>query len=160
MQRHPLAVCFAVMITLTTFVPMGVTGDEPFSGTWTLNLAKSTFSTPTPPLRSLKAKIEAHDNSIKAVIDGVDSSGGSLHYAFEAKFDGKDYPFTGDPGVDTVALTRIDGNTFDILWKKAGKEAGSAREAVSKDGRTWTETEKMKEAKGQERINIYVYNKQ
>jgi hypothetical protein len=41
---------------------------------------------------------------------------------FAAKCDGKDYPFTGSPDIDTVAFRKIDANTFEIVFKKAAKE--------------------------------------
>jgi len=129
-------------------------------GTWKLNLTKSKSGTGTSPLQSFMTKIEAQENGIKFVEDGVDSNGKSLHVEFDAKYDGKDYPFRGDPDVDTVALTRVDANTFDLLMKKAGKGIVSSREVVSEDGKTWTETEKVKDARGGDIVNVWVYDKQ
>jgi len=75
-------------------------------------------------------------------------------------FDGKDYPFTGYPEIDTIAINKIDANTFDDVLKKAGKEVSRIREVFSNNGQTMTFTEKAKSSKGQDVNNTYVYDKQ
>ena len=41
--------------------------------------------------------------------------------SYTAKFDGKDYPYKGDPGVTTVSLKKIDANTIEETDKLNGK---------------------------------------
>jgi hypothetical protein len=129
---------------------------DPFVGTWKVNIAKSI---PTPPPKSGIVKIEAQDNGFKVVFDGV-SADGVTHMEYAAKYDGKDYPVTGDPNADTVALTKIDANTVEPVWKKGGMEVSLQRGVVSKDGKTMTLTTKGKNAQGQEVTNTLVLNKQ
>jgi hypothetical protein len=132
---------------------------DPHVGTWKANMAKSKFD-PGPPLKSDTATITAQDNGIKLVEDFVLADGKAFRIEFAAKYDGKDYPLTGYPDIDTVTLRKVDANTFDFVTKKAGKEVSTIREVFSKDGKTLTFTEKGKDSKGQAFNNTTVYDKQ
>src|SRR5262249_45241549 len=79
-------------------------------GTWKLNLAKTTQSPGAPP-KSHTVKIAAWgEDGIKYTSEGVSAEGKPTHATFQARYDGKDYPFDGRPG-HTVAYKRIDANT-------------------------------------------------
>ncbi len=56
--------------------------------------------------------------------------------SYTAGFDGKDYPFKGDPGVTTVSLRKIDANTIEETYKRDGKTVGVARTTVAPGGKT------------------------
>ncbi len=56
--------------------------------------------------------------------------------SYSAKFDGKDYPFKGDPGATTVALKKIDANTVEETYKLDGKVVTVNRITVAPDGKT------------------------
>jgi hypothetical protein len=58
--------------------------------------------------------------------------------SYTAKFDGKDYPYKGDPGVTTVSLKKIDANTIEETDKLNGKVIFVSRMTVSPDGKTIT----------------------
>jgi hypothetical protein len=62
------------------------------------------------------------------------STGESYH----AKFDGKDYPFHGDPGTTAVVLKKIDDNTFEETYKRNGEVVGNARMSIAPDGKSLT----------------------
>jgi hypothetical protein len=70
----------------------------------------------------------------KASGDGLsmnDQTGAS----YSAKFDGKDYPFKGDPGVTSVSLKKIDANTIEETAKRDGKVVSVNRITVAPDGK-------------------------
>jgi hypothetical protein len=46
----------------------------------------------------------------------------------------------GDPSRDTVAMTRVDQNTVDIVNKKAGAVVSRMRIVVAPDGKSRTNT--------------------
>jgi hypothetical protein len=71
----------------------------------------------------------------KAIADGLSMSD-QTGESYSAKFDGKDYPVKGDPGVDKVSLKRIDANTFEETFKKNGKVVTVAHTAIAADGKT------------------------
>jgi hypothetical protein len=64
-------------------------------GTWKLNEAKSKLSPGAP--KDHTVAYEAVDDRVKVTMDGVDSAGKPTHTEWTGKFDGKDYPVTGDP---------------------------------------------------------------
>jgi hypothetical protein len=67
--------------------------------------------------------------------DGLKSSS-SAEQGFDAKFDGQDYPITGDIGHSLISLTRIDDHTIESTVKRQGKVVRVVRRTVSSDGRT------------------------
>jgi hypothetical protein len=160
-MRKQTYVLMTVMLLMLALATAAIAGD-PFVGTWKTNIAKSKFI-PGPPPAAGKGEtvtITAQDNGIILVADGWYADGKPFHVTFAAKFDGKDYPYTGTSNADTVALKRINANSFDSVSKKGGKELGRNRTVISKDGKTMTRTIKGKNAEGQETINIRVYDKQ
>ncbi|HEY0767438.1 MAG TPA: hypothetical protein VGD47_05745 [Steroidobacteraceae bacterium] len=62
--------------------------------------------------------------------------------SYEAKFDGKEYPITGDPGKTVVSLKRVDDNTVVETDRRAGKITDEIRLAAAKDGKTVDVTDK------------------
>src|SRR5262245_3071422 len=74
-------------------------------GTWKLNLAKSKYVSSEAP-KSQTLKIEAWgDDGLKYSADGVGADGKPIHTEFQAKYDGKDYPYKG-ADADTLAYKR------------------------------------------------------
>jgi hypothetical protein len=129
-------------------------------GTWKLNVANSTYS-PGPAPKSQTSKIEAWgEDGVKYTSDGVGSDGKPTHTEFQAKYDGKDNPFKGNPDADTIAYKRIDANTVEAVTKLKGKVTMNARAVVSKDGKTRTLTQTGKDAEGRDVKNVAVYDKQ
>jgi hypothetical protein len=56
--------------------------------------------------------------------------------SFNAKFDGKEYPFKGDPGITGVSLKKIDENTIEETDIRKGQAIIVARMTVDRDGKT------------------------
>jgi hypothetical protein len=56
--------------------------------------------------------------------------------SYSAQFDGKDYPYQGDPGTTAVELKKIDDHTFQETYKRHDKVVGSAQITVSPDGKS------------------------
>jgi hypothetical protein len=70
----------------------------------------------------------------KVTADGVamsDRTGDS----YTAKFDGKEYPFKGDPGITSVSVKKIDENTVEEPYLRKGKVITVARMAVDPNGK-------------------------
>ena len=128
-------------------------------GTWKLDVAKSKYS-PGPPPKEITLTIEAQPDGLKLTIVGTDAEGKPIHAESSPKFDGKDYPMTGNPNVDSISLKKINDHTIETSTKKDGKPMTTNRSVVSKDGKTRTSTYTGKNAKGQEVNNIVVYNRQ
>lgn len=129
------------------------------SGTWKMNPAKSNYS-PGPAPKSITVKIASDADNMKLTSDGIDAAGKPTHVEYTAKFDGKDYPITGIPNADTVALERVDASTIRSTTKKGDQVVMTVTSVISKDGKTRTATFKGKNAEGLDVNNVVVYDKQ
>ena len=56
--------------------------------------------------------------------------------SYSAKFDGKDYPFLGDPGTTSVALRRVNERSFEETYKRKDEVINRAEITLSEDGTT------------------------
>ena len=106
------------MIFITLALATVAMAADPHVGTWKMNVAKSK-SKSGPPDKSSTVTVTAQENGIKLVGDRVDAEGKASHQEFAAKYDGKDYPATGIPDVDTVVLKKMDAYTWDEVLKKS-----------------------------------------
>lgn len=107
-------------------------------GTWKLNDAKSKISPGAG--KNTTVVIAAAGDSMKVTVDGVDANGKPAHDEWTGKFDGKDYPVTGDPDTDTRAYKPINDHTLAMTQKKGGKITDTGRVVYSADGKTRTVT--------------------
>lgn len=55
---------------------------------------------------------------------------------YSAKFDGKDYPYHGDPSITTVQVRKIDDHTFEEIDKNNGKVIYESRISIAPDGKS------------------------
>jgi len=131
--------------------------NNPNMGTWKLNEAKSKFA---GKARNHTVVYEAAGDQTKVTVDGVDESGAAVHNEWTGKFDGKDYPVTGDANSDARSYRMINNNTLDITGKKGGKPTLTGRISVSHDGKTRTVRTTTTDAQGKKVTNIAVYDKQ
>jgi hypothetical protein len=93
-----------IVLTLAVcFVAVGF-ASNPNMDTWKLNKAKSKFP-PTAPKNTTVLHVAVNDN-VKVALDGTDGERKPTHNEWKGKFDGKDYPLTGDPASDTAVRTR------------------------------------------------------
>ena len=79
-------------------VAAGVAAPDPNLGTWKLNAANSKFVPGTP--KNDTVVYEAVGDNVKVTVDGTDGTGKPVHNEWTGKFDGKNYPITGDPTAD------------------------------------------------------------
>ena len=148
-----------VLTLLMLFVGLTVCfASNPTLGTWKLNEAKSKIAPGTP--KNVTVTYEAAGDSIKGTIDGVDGEGKPTHNEWTGKFDGKDYPVTGDPGSDTRSIKQIDEHTLELTVKKGGKVTMSGPVVLSADGKSRTLTLKGTDAAGKKVTSVSVYDKE
>jgi hypothetical protein len=138
-------------------VALGLAAD-PFMGTWKLNESKSKLSAGAP--KNNTVIYEAAGDSIKITVDGTDADGKPAHSEWTGKFDGKDYPVTGDPTADMRSYKQINDHTLSFINKKEGKATLTGRVVISKDSKTRTVRISGKDAKGQKVSGTSVYEKQ
>jgi hypothetical protein len=131
--------------------------DNPNMGTWKLNEAKSKFASKA---RNHTVVYEAAGDQIKVTVEGVDENGAAVRNEWTGKFDGKDYPITGDSTSDARSYRIVDKNTLELTNKKGGKTTVTGRIVVSNDGKTRTVTTMSTDAQGKKVTNVAVYDKQ
>jgi len=152
----------AAVVLLAVGVASPVLAQDAHVGTWKLNLAKSKFEPPStaPAPQSVTRKYEMFGDGLKATFETVGADGKQTTATYRAHFDGKDYPFIGNPNFDAIALKRIDASTFESTQKKAGKVVTTGRNVVSQDGKTMTFTSQGTNAQGQPTSTVQVFEKQ
>jgi hypothetical protein len=159
-MRIKMFAAFAMTLLLVALaLNVAAAAADQHSGTWKMNPAKSKYS-PGPAPKSTTVKIESDADNIKLSADGIDAAGNPTHVEYTAKYDGKDYPITGSPNADTVALERPDASTIRSTLKKGDQVVMTVTSVISKDGKTRTSTFKGKDAQGQDVNNVVVYDKQ
>ena len=137
---------------------------ESLFGTWRMNAAKSNYSpnySPGPMPKSNIAKWEAFQGGVRLTVDVVPAQGETQHYESSGKFDGKDNPVKGNnPDGDTVAFSKVDARTYEVVTKKGGKNTVTARIAVAADGKTRVTTQTGRDGQGRAVHNAIFYEKQ
>ena len=145
-----LALCFVAVAV--------VFAEDANVGTWKLNEAKSTFA--AGATKNSTVVYEAAGDNVKVTVDGTDKDGKPTHNEWTGKFDGKDYPVTGDPNTDSRSLKKIDDRSLGLTGKKEGKVVTTGRIVVSADGKTRTVSTSGTDSMGRMMKSIAVYDKQ
>jgi len=127
-------------------------------GTWKLNEAKSKLS--PGAAKNSTVVYEAVGDQVKITIDGTDADGKPIHNEWTGKFDGKDYPVTGDPNSDMRALKQVNDHTWTLTVKKNGKVTTTGRIVLAADGKSRTVTTSGTDPKGKKVSSKTWYDKQ
>lgn len=147
----------ALSISLVFATVILALAQNPEMGTWKLNEAKSKFA---GKARNHTVVYEAAGDQTKVIVDGVDESGNPIHNEWTGKFDGKDYPVTGDPNADMRSYKKVDSQTLELTNTKNGKPTLTAKIVMSADGKSRTVTTTATDAQGKKITNVAVYDKQ
>ena len=138
-------------------VAMGYAADA-FMGTWKLNEAKSKFAPGEP--KNNTVVYEAAGDNVKITVDGVDADGKPTHNEWTGKFDGKEYPVTGDPTTDMRSYKMVNDHTLALTNKKSGKTTMSGKIVISDDGKSRTVTTSGTNPEGKKVSGTAVYDKE
>ena len=144
-----LALCFVGVMCFAA--------DDPQIGTWKLNEAKSKIAAGNP--KNNTVVYAADGDNVKVTVDATDADGKAIHNEWTGKFDGKDYPVTGDPTQDTRSYKKVNARTLAMTVKKDGKVMTSGRIAVSADGKSRTVHTTRTDPKGKKSSSTAVYDK-
>jgi hypothetical protein len=132
--------------------------DDANLGTWKLNEAKSKI--PAGAMKNTSVVYTAEGDSYKCVTEGVDSKGSPTHVEWTGKFDGKDYPVTGDSNADSRSLQKVNDHHYKLANKKDGKPVVTGSVAISADGKVRTLKTESKNGEGKKVSSTAVYEKQ
>ena len=128
-----------------------------FAGTWKLDVASSKFDPGPAP----QSQMRTWDASGMVMIKGVGAAGQSLSYGYSIKGDGKEYATMGaiPNTADKVSTKKINANTYEANFTKAGKHVETATFKISNGGKTLTIDAKGATEKGPFH-NVTVWEKQ
>jgi hypothetical protein len=155
MKARTIALTLALC---STGVAAGAVSSDPNLGTWKLNAAKSKLVPGTP--KNDTVVYEAVGDNVKITVDGTDGAGKPAHNEWTGKFDGKNYPVTGDSTADARSYTRVDERTLTFANSLSGKVTLSGRIVVSADGKSRTVTVSGTDATGTKVTSTSVFDKQ
>jgi hypothetical protein len=145
-----LALCFVGAVTCFA--------QSPQMGTWKLNEAKSHI--PAGTVKNSTVVYAAEGDNVKVTVDGIDADGKPSHTEWVGKFDGKEFPVTNDPLIDSRSYKKINDNTLAMTNKKGGKVVSTGRIVVSADGKTRTLSLNGTDSAGKKVSSMAVYDKQ
>jgi hypothetical protein len=145
-----IALCFAG--TALSFA------QSPQMGTWKLDEAKSKI--PAGFVKNSTVVYAADGDNVKVTTDGTTGDGKPLHTDWTGKFDGKEYPLTGDPTADSRSYKQINEHTLELTNKKSGKVTTSGRVVVSANGKTRTLHMSGTDSSGKKVSGVSMYDKQ
>ncbi len=132
--------------------------DDAFMGTWKLNEAKSKI--PAGMAKNSTVTYTAEGDQVKVTIDGTTADGKPMHNEWTGKYDGKDYPVTGDAMESARSVKKVNDHTLDFTVKTGDKTTATGKVVVAKDGKSRTVTTHATDAKGKKVTSTTVYDKE
>jgi outer membrane protein assembly factor BamE (lipoprotein component of BamABCDE complex) len=146
------------LAALFVAVAVCVAAEDVNMGTWKLDEAKSKIAAGSAKNNTVVYAVDG--DNVKVTVDGVDAKGNPTHNEWVGKYDGKDYPVTGDPDTDMRSYRRVNDHTLRITQKKEGKVSSMIRIVVAADGKSRTVTTTTTDADGKKTTSTSVYDKQ
>jgi len=134
-MKRRIAVFTALVIVLAAGSVL-LAQSNPFVGTWKLNVASSKYN-PGPPPQSQTRTWAA---SGMVMVKGIGATGKPFSYGYTIKGDGKESPTMGEiPNkADMISTKKINANTYEAKFTKAGKQVETTTFTVSNGGKTLT----------------------
>ena len=148
-----------VLAALLPFAALAASAPDPVLGGWNLNVAKSKFGSTPVPTSQMRTYTETPEG-LEVIVKGENADGESAVFESTFKYDGKDYAANGNPDYDTIAVRRVNDYVSKGVMKRAGKVVGHLTRIESKDGKTLTLTQRLRDAKGTLISEVLVYDKQ
>ena len=133
--------------------------DNPFLGTWKLDVAKSQFS-PGPGPKELTVRLEQDGDKVHRIATGTNADGSAIHEESSTPWDGKDHVAKPSEPSRTVAITQLDSRTLQLIVKEGGKVTHRIHLIISRDGKTSTQTDDGVTENGEKVHNVAVAEKQ
>ena len=128
--------------------------DNPFLGTWKVDVAKSQFS-PGPGPKELTVRLEQDGDKVHRIATGTNADGSAIHEESSILWDGKDH-LAAKPSESsrTVAVTQVDSRTLQLIVKQDGKVTHRIHLIISPDGKTTRQTDDGVNEKGEKVHNV------
>jgi hypothetical protein len=127
---------FAALVLVLAAGSVLLAQNNPFVGTWKLNVAKSKYDPGPAPQSSTRT----WDASGMVMVNGVNAAGKTTSYGYTIKDDSKEYPTMGaiPNTADKITSKKMDANSYEAKFTKAGKQVEVTTFMVSDGGKTLT----------------------
>lgn len=164
--RRTAVLIVSVAVAASHPVSASAQPTHPLTGTWKLNLAKSTFDPPDLAAANLLVTYEVNGDSVTASLDGVDSTHRDVHSEYTATFDGREHPVRGTvdgkpaPDQGAIAWRRIDDRTYQVITRTNGQVITTRRIVVAADGKSRTSTITGRDAQGRTVHHVMFFDRQ
>jgi len=149
----------STLVLLAPVVLAARSGADVSLGTWKLDLAKSTFSSLTPP-KSETRTYSAAPGGTHIVIDTEAADGKNNKTEVTIAYNGKVHPVTDNPDYDAASARRLSRYETVADLIRGGKVVGSLRRLVAQDGKTMSINLKLTKADGTTETAMSVYERQ
>lgn len=161
----------ALLVATVACIPLHQTSasaqaGHPLTGTWKLNLAKSTFNPPELAQKSILATYHVKGDTITASLEGVDYTGRAVHSEYAATFDGTAHPtremIDGKPTQNQGAISwkKIDDLTYEVRNILNGHVLTTQRTVIAADWKSRTTTITGQNAQGITVNNVLFFERQ
>jgi hypothetical protein len=134
------------------------TGD-PWKGTYKLDTSKSKFAGP-PPKDEMVTVESATKSSVKYTIKGTDAKGSAYAVSFDGKVGAASPQVVNGNAVAQVTYQMPSSHEFTSEIKSQDGTSSTGKVTLSKDGKTITVDEQVKDASGAAHEQTLVYVKQ
>jgi hypothetical protein len=159
--RLALAAFFATSALIAFPAASAAQPPSSWFGSWSLNVARSTYDPGPPPYKRATYTIEPWgSDGMKVIYDLVHPRGGVTHLEWQGRIDGTDYPLQGIDAFVTYAYNQVSPGVYETIVKMGGRPAAKSTITLSPDGQTMTTTTKGVESGGRAVTTVAVYEKQ
>jgi hypothetical protein len=149
------------LLVVCSFGLLLLGADDPFVGTWKLNVAKSHFAKghETADLTIIVAR---QGDIATTMVNGTDGAGKVISVKYTVPVTGGTLNFTegGPPAGMTEVMKRVDDHTVDITSTMNEKQVLVQHVVVSTNGKTLTSKETGVDENGKDFKNVNVYGRQ
>jgi hypothetical protein len=112
-----------------------VDSEDAILGTWELIPERSHFSPDATPPKEVRTYVKTSEG-ILATVTTTQPDGTMRSMAYPWRVDGKEYPVTGSPLLDTIVLKQVGNLTAEATLKHGDVVLASERREFSADGKT------------------------
>lgn len=130
---------------------------DPFNGTWRLNIAGSKLPFPAP--RSVSLRIETDGDWLCLTEESTAADGRTETAIIRARFDDEVHPVHGSGLADGFAVRRVDAFTLKTRGVKAGEIVFTATLVMAADGNSFREDAETTLADGRRAPATLVYER-
>lgn len=147
-----------ILWTLLAFASLPIA--NPFLGNWSLDAAKSIYTTGTSP-KSMVIKMDAAPGgAVLYQSETIYLNGRRSTSRYTAAYDGREAVVTGLSGLQApVSLKQLDANTVEATYRTSLRVVATSVRTISNGGQTMTIKTVSKDRTGKTVTNIGIYSR-